>query len=54
ALVVGPQSTPYEGGLFEFDILFPQQYPTTPPKVEIVTTGGGAVRFNPNLYDNGK
>ncbi|KAA6342639.1 MAG: putative Ubiquitin-conjugating BIR-domain enzyme, partial [Streblomastix strix] len=29
-------------------------YPTVPPKVEIVTTGGGSFRFNPNLYDSGK
>ncbi|KAA6355254.1 MAG: putative Ubiquitin-conjugating BIR-domain enzyme, partial [Streblomastix strix] len=54
ALIVGPMNTPYEQGLFEFDILIPQQYPQAPPKVEIVTTGGGTVRFNPNLYDNGK
>ncbi|KAA6382155.1 MAG: putative Ubiquitin-conjugating BIR-domain enzyme [Streblomastix strix] len=51
ALLVGPRNTPYEGGLFEFDILLLQQYPQAPPK--IITTGGGAVRFNPNLYNNG-
>ena len=31
-----------------------QTYPTAPPIVEIVTTGGGSVRFNPNLYASGK
>jgi baculoviral IAP repeat-containing protein 6 len=29
-------------------------FPYTPPHVEIITTGGGKFRFNPNLYDNGK
>lgn len=29
-------------------------YPTNPPKVKLLTTGGGTVRFNPNLYRNGK
>ena len=54
ALIVGPEDTPYEGGLFEFDILLPPQYPDAPPKVRLVTTGGGTVRFNPNLYKDGK
>lgn len=25
-------------------------YPQTPPHVNLQTTGGGKVRFNPNLY----
>jgi ubiquitin-conjugating enzyme E2 Z len=25
-----------------------------PPKVKLMTTGGGTVRFNPNLYSSGK
>lgn len=25
-----------------------------PPVVKLVTTGGGTVRFNPNLYNDGK
>jgi len=32
ALIVGPADTPYEHGLFEFDILLPTQYPNVPPK----------------------
>jgi ubiquitin-protein ligase len=32
----------------------PYNYPSSPPHVEIITTGGGTFRFNPNLYDNGK
>lgn len=29
-------------------------YPQVPPSVHFMTTGGGGVRFNPNLYNSGK
>jgi baculoviral IAP repeat-containing protein 6 len=32
----------------------PSNFPLSPPHVEIITTGGGRFRFNPNLYDSGK
>ncbi|KAL8706370.1 MAG: hypothetical protein Q9201_000578 [Fulgogasparrea decipioides] len=54
ALIVGPKGTPYEGGLFEFDIVCGSEYPTKSPKVWFLTTGQGKIRFSPNLYDNGK
>lgn len=54
ALIVGPFDTPYEGGFFYFLIDCPDTYPHVPPKVTLMTTGGGRVRFNPNLYANGK
>lgn len=54
ALIIGPEGTPYENGCFEFDILLPSDYPDNPPKVQLATTGGGRVRFNPNLYACGK
>ena len=54
ALIVGPEGTPYAHGCFEFDILLPGDYPARPPKVLLATTGGGTVRFNPNLYNCGK
>ena len=54
SLIVGPSGTPYEGGLFEFDILCGSRYPEEPPKVLFRTTGGGIAHFNPNLYPNGK
>jgi ubiquitin-protein ligase len=54
ALIVGPEGTPYANGLFEFDILLPPSYPHAPPQVRLITTGGGQVRFNPNLYNCGK
>jgi len=50
----GPEDTPYSGGLFTFDIMCPADYPNAPPKVNLATTGGGSVRFNPNLYNCGK
>ncbi|KAK4700304.1 hypothetical protein P7C70_g5944, partial [Phenoliferia sp. Uapishka_3] len=53
-LIAGPEGTPYAGGLFEFDIFVPLQYPQVAPKCWLKTTGGGAVRFNPNLYAEGK
>lgn len=54
ALVVGPYDTPYEGGFFYFLIRCPPDYPIRAPKVRLITTGNDTVRFNPNLYRNGK
>ena len=34
--------------------MIPGDYPNSPPKMKIVTTGGGRHRFNPNLYADGK
>ncbi|XP_071527971.1 ubiquitin-conjugating enzyme E2 Z-like [Panulirus ornatus] len=53
-LIIGPFDTPYEGGFFHFLVRFGPQYPLHPPRVRLLTTGGDAVRFNPNLYKNGK
>lgn len=53
-LIIPPYETPYGGGCFIFDIMFPDRYPSVPPKVNLSTTGRGAVRFNPNLYNSGK
>ncbi|XP_078658149.1 uncharacterized protein LOC144903640 isoform X5 [Branchiostoma floridae x Branchiostoma belcheri] len=54
ALITGPEGTPYSGGCYQFDIFFPPNYPKVPPQVNLQTTGGGTVRFNPNLYSCGK
>ena len=54
ALVTGPLDTPYSGGCFIFDVYFPFSYPSSPPQVRLLTTGGDTVCFNPNLYSNGK
>lgn len=53
-LIVAPKDTPYENGLFEFDLLLPADYPQKPPQMQFKTTGNGSFRFNPNLYADGK
>ena len=53
-MIVGPVGTPYENGLFEFDIYCDETFPSDPPLVRFKTTGGGRVSMNPNLYPNGK
>jgi len=53
ALITGPEETPYGFGAFLFDIHL-TDYPRLAPKVKFLTTGGGRVRFNPNLYNCGK
>eukprot|EP01114_Cavostelium_apophysatum_P004652 TRINITY_DN1498_c0_g2_i1.p1 TRINITY_DN1498_c0_g2~~TRINITY_DN1498_c0_g2_i1.p1 ORF type:complete len:1661 (-),score=558.77 TRINITY_DN1498_c0_g2_i1:26-5008(-) len=54
AMITGPEGTPYDSGCFHFDIYCPPDYPHNPPLVNLQTTGGGSVRFNPNLYNCGK
>uniref|UniRef100_A0A3Q3FK01 (E3-independent) E2 ubiquitin-conjugating enzyme n=1 Tax=Labrus bergylta TaxID=56723 RepID=A0A3Q3FK01_9LABR len=52
ALIKGPTRTPYEDGLFLFDIQLPNIYPSVPPLFRYLSQCSG--RLNPNLYDNGK
>ena len=52
-LIVGAAGTPYELGFFEFDLFCPPEYPKIAPMMKLLTTNGGTVRFNPNLYENG-
>lgn len=52
AIISGPADTPYESGLFVFDIYLPPNYPTEVPCINFMNTGN--VRFNPNLYHCGK
>jgi len=51
-IISGPKNTPYEYGLFIFNMTIPINYPSRPPFVKLSNTGGK--RFNPNLYDSGK
>ena len=44
----------YAHGAFDFDLYWKWNYPREPPKMNLMTTGGQAVRFNPNLYSCGK
>ncbi len=48
-MITGPSGTPYANGCFEFDVLFPDDYPNSPMQVNLETTGNRSVRFNPNL-----
>uniref|UniRef100_A0A8C3B1L2 (E3-independent) E2 ubiquitin-conjugating enzyme n=1 Tax=Cyclopterus lumpus TaxID=8103 RepID=A0A8C3B1L2_CYCLU len=52
SLIKGPTRTPYEDGLFLFDIQLPNIYPSVPPLFRYLSQCSG--RLNPNLYDNGK
>jgi len=54
AMITGAVETPYAHGCYEFDIFFENSYPAGPPKMNLMTTGVGAIRFNPNLYACGK
>ena len=53
ALIIGPKDTPYFGGFFFFEIIYPENYPTNSPQVTLLTIKKN-VRFNPNLYECGK
>eukprot|EP00760_Papus_ankaliazontas_P001897 PhM_4_TR10724/c0_g1_i1/m.13060/K10585/UBE2Z; ubiquitin-conjugating enzyme E2 Z len=54
ALIMGPNDTPYHFGFFYLDLRFPETYPNEPPRVKFTTTDSCRVRFNPNLYADGK
>lgn len=53
ALIIGGEGTPYFGGYYLFEFLFTPKYPFEPPKI-VYSTNDGKIRFNPNLYINGK
>ena len=37
ATIPGPLGTPFEGGLFDLEIKFPEEYPFKPPSVKFLT-----------------
>jgi len=53
ALIIGPMDSLYSYGFYLFRIIFPTDYPVSPPKV-IYCTNDGTTRFNPNFYRDGK
>ena len=48
AIIIGPKNTPFENGVFYFNILFPNNYPYSPPNVQYYSTS--RYRIHPNLY----
>ena len=53
SLIIGSDDTPYSNGIFIYDIYLDDTYPSSPPKMNLITTGSNTIRFNPNLYTNG-
>jgi ubiquitin-conjugating enzyme E2 O len=50
AVMVGASGTPYQDGLFFFDMHLPPSYPAVPPLVYYHSFG---LQLNPNLYGSG-
>lgn len=51
-MIGGPKNTPYEDGMFLFDIQLGSDYPVTPPMCHYISYCSD--RLNPNLYEDGK
>ena len=49
AVIMGPENTPYENGLFHLNIILPDNYPFQPPTLTFITK-----IFHPNINYNGE
>jgi ubiquitin-conjugating enzyme E2 A len=48
ASVIGPDESPWEGGIYKARLQFPDQYPDKPPRVRFLSD-----MFHPNIYPDG-
>jgi ubiquitin-conjugating enzyme E2 A len=48
ASVIGPDESPWEGGIYKLRLQFPDQYPDKPPRVRFLTE-----MFHPNIFADG-
>ncbi|KAF2895805.1 hypothetical protein ILUMI_10371 [Ignelater luminosus] len=49
ASIVGPESTPYCNGIFNLELMVPENYPFSPPSIKFLTK-----IYHPNIDDNGR
>ncbi|KEP62967.1 UNVERIFIED_CONTAM: ubiquitin conjugating enzyme E2, putative [Hammondia hammondi] len=48
AVIFGPEDTPWEGGTFQLEMIFSNEYPNRPPLVKFLSK-----LFHPNVYNDG-
>jgi len=48
ASIVGPDESPFEGGIYQLRITFPDDYPSKPPKIRFISE-----MFHPNIFADG-
>ncbi|CAO1419398.1 unnamed protein product [Diamesa hyperborea] len=49
ALITGPADTAFEGGIFPAKLIFPTDYPLSPPKMRFTCE-----MFHPNIFTDGR
>ncbi|ENN70278.1 ubiquitin-conjugating enzyme E2 T [Dendroctonus ponderosae] len=49
AQIVGPEKSPYQGGIFKLEVIVPDAYPIMPPSIKFLTKV-----YHPNIDDSGR